>query len=79
MEVRKQAGNDLRKYSVELCQAQKETNVLVMEVEKYKGLHKFMDIERQMIMQAQTDAAGLNPAITSQNIDDAEHRQEKLE
>lgn len=51
-DLRKQAGDDARKLSVELCQAQKETNILVLEVKKYEGLHKFMDLERELILQA---------------------------
>ena len=73
-ELRKQAGDDARKLSIELCQAQKETNVLVLEVKKYEGLHKFMDLERDLIMKAQKDARGLNPAISNQDVEDAEDR-----
>lgn len=77
--MRIEAGNDARKLSIELCQAQKETNVLVLEVKKFEGLHKFMDLEREMILKAQEDARGLNPAISSQDLQEAEQRQEELE
>ena len=50
--LRVQAGDDARRLSIELCQAQKETNVLVLEVKKYEGLHRFMDLERDLIMKA---------------------------
>ena len=65
--------------AVELGKAQSETNVLILELKKYEGLAKFMDLERDLILKAQSDAQGLNPAITSQDIDDAEARQQVLE
>lgn len=46
----------------------------MLEVKKYEGLHKFMDLERELIMQAQKDAFGLNPAISAQDIQEAEMR-----
>ena len=60
--------------AVELGKAQAETNVLVLEVKKFEGLHKFMDLERDLILKAQADAKGLNPAVTSQDIEQAEAR-----
>ena len=60
--------------AVELGKAQAETNVLVLEVKKFEGLHKFMDLERDLILKAQADAKGLNPAVTSQDIEEAEAR-----
>ena len=78
-ELRVQAGDDARRLSIELCQAQKETNVLVLEVKKYEGLHKFMDLERDLIMKAQADARRMNPAISSMDVEEAEQRQEELE
>jgi len=51
-ELRVKAGDDARKLSVELYQAQLTTNVLVLEVKKYEGLHRFMDLERDLIMKA---------------------------
>ena len=38
-----------------------------------------MDLERDLIKKAQSDAEGINPAITSQNIDAAVERQRDLE
>ena len=38
-----------------------------------------MDLERDLILKAQADAKGMNPAITSQDIEDAEERREMLE
>ena len=77
--LRTQAGDDARKMAVELGKAQSETNVLILELKKYEGLAKFMDLERDLILKAQQDAAGMNPAITSQDIDEAESKQEMLE
>ena len=77
--LRVQAGKDAHMLSIELCSAQKETNILVLEVKKYEGLHRFMDLERDLIMKAQADARGLNPAISSQDIEQAEYRQQELE
>lgn len=77
--MRQQAGDDARRLSVELCAAQKETNVLVLEVKKYEGLHRFMDLERGLITKAIADAKGLNPGISSQDIEEAENRQAELE
>jgi len=74
-ELRVQAGDDARKLSVELCSAQQQTNLMILEVKKYEGLHKFMDLERDLIMKAQKDAAGMNPAITALDIEQAESRQ----
>ena len=65
--------------AVELGKAQSETNVLILELKKYEGLAKFMDLERDLILKAQQDAAGMNPAITSQDIEEAENKQEYLE
>ena len=77
--LRTQAGDDARKMAVELGKAQSETNVLILELKKYEGLAKFMDLERDLILKAQQDAAGMNPAITSQDIEEAENKQEYLE
>jgi len=38
-----------------------------------------MDLERDLILKAQSDAKGLNPAISSQDIEQAEYRQQELE
>ena len=65
--------------AVELGKAQSETNVLILELKKYEGLAKFMDLERDLILKAQADAKGMNPAITSQDIEEAEERREMLE
>ena len=78
-ELRVQAGDDARKLSVELCSAQQQTNLMILEVKKYEGLHKFMDLERDLIMKAQKDAAGMNPAITALDIEQAESRQQELQ
>lgn len=51
-ELRIQAGDDARKLSVELCSAQQQTNLMVLEVKKYEGLHRFMDLERTLIERA---------------------------
>ena len=77
--LRTQAGEDARKLAVELGKAQSETNVLILELKKYEGLAKFMDLERDLILKAQADAKGMNPAITSQDIEEAEERREMLE
>lgn len=77
--LRQEAGNDARRLAIELCAAQKETNVLVLEVKKYEGLHRFMDLERDLITKAIADAKGLNPAISTQDIEEAEARQAELE
>jgi hypothetical protein len=39
--------------------------VLLLELKKYEGLHKFMDLERDMILQAQQDAEGFDPAVST--------------
>ena len=49
--------------------------MLVLEVKKYEGLHRFMDLERNLIAQAQNEADGLNPAISEQELDEAMDRQ----
>ena len=54
---------------LELGRAQSESNVLLLELKKYEGMHKFMDREREMILQAQQDAEGFDPAISTQNVD----------
>lgn len=51
--LRTQAGDDARKMAVELGKAQSETNVLILELKKYEGLAKFMDLERDLILKAQ--------------------------
>lgn len=38
-----------------------------------------MDLERDLILKAQEDAKNLNPAISSQDIEEAEERQQQLE
>ncbi len=38
-----------------------------------------MDLERDLIMKAQKDAAGMNPAITALDIEQAESRQQELQ
>lgn len=78
-ELRIQAGNDARKLAIELSQAQQTTNVLVLEVKKYEGLHRFMDLERDLIMKAQKDSEGVNPAVSSLDVEQAENRQKELE
>ena len=77
-DTRIQAGNDARKLGVELSQAQQTTNVLILEVKKYEGLHKFMDMERDLIMKAVKDAGGENPAYNF-DVNVAEARQQELE
>ena len=42
--------------AVSLGKAQSETNVLILELKKYEGLAKFMDLERDLILKAQADA-----------------------
>ena len=53
--------------------------MLILEVKKYEGLHKFMDKERELILKAQADAKGYNPAIAAQDIEEAEARQEEID
>ena len=38
--------------AIELGQAQSQTNVLILELKKYEGLAKFMDLERDLILKA---------------------------
>ena len=60
--------------AVELGKAESETSVLILEIKKFEGLHKFMSMERDLILKAQADAKVLNPAISGQNIELAEER-----
>ena len=73
------AGDEARKLAIELSQAQQTTNVLVLEVKKYEGLHRFMDLERDLIMKAEKDANGINPAVSALDVEQAEARQRELE
>jgi hypothetical protein len=50
-DLREKAGNDARRLALELGKAQSESNILLLELKKYEGLHKFMDLERDMILQ----------------------------
>ena len=77
--LRIQAGHDAQRMAIERCEAQATTNVLILEVKKYEGLHRFMDLERDLIMRAQKDAAGLNPALSAQDAEAAEEHQRELE
>lgn len=78
-DLRVKAGDDARKLAIELSQAQQTTNVLFLEVKKFEGLHRFMDLERDLIMKAQKDAEGLNPAVSALDVEQAEARQRELE
>lgn len=78
-DLREKASNDARKFAMELGKAQSESNVLLLELKKYEGLHKFMDLERDMILQAQQDAEGIDPAISTQNVAASETRRRQLE
>ena len=53
--------------------------MLILEVKKFEGLHRFMDLERDLIMKAQKDAEGLNPAVSALDVEQAEARQRELE
>ena len=76
--LRRQAGEDAKRLSQELTNAQKDTNILVLEVKKFEGLHRFMDMERNMIMQAQADSKGKNPGISAQEMEHAQERTMEL-
>ena len=43
--------------------------MLFLEVKKFEGLHRFMDLERDLIMKAQKDAEGLNPAVSPLDVE----------
>ena len=52
-QLRKQAGDDAHNTAVALGKAEAETTVLILEIKKYEGLHKFMEMERDLILRAQ--------------------------
>lgn len=52
--------------------------MLVLQVKKYEGLHKFMDLERDLILKAQQDARSINPGISVQDIEEAEAQHREL-
>ena len=54
-------------------------NSLILEVKKYEGLHRFMDLERDLIMKAQKDAEGVSPVVSAQDVEQAENRMRELQ
>jgi hypothetical protein len=60
--IRIKASEENRNLEVELGKAQSESNVLVMEIKKFEGIAGFMQLEKDMILQAMSDAKGIDPA-----------------
>ena len=48
--------------------------MLILELMKYEGLAKFMDLERDLILKAQMEAKGIDPVISGQDIEEADAR-----
>lgn len=63
--MRDKAGSDAKTLAIELSKAQSESNVLILELKKFEGLAKFMDLERDLILKAQMEAKGVDPVLSA--------------
>lgn len=73
-QIRVRASDESRQLEIELGKVQSETNVLIMELKKYEGLAGFMQLEKDLILQAMEDAKGIDPGLAARGVEKSELR-----
>jgi hypothetical protein len=59
--------------------AQSEVNILILETKKYEHQLEFLIAEREMILKAQLEGKGVDPAVQVKDIHEAEERRVQLD
>jgi hypothetical protein len=49
-----------------------------MELKKYEGLAGFMQLEKDLILQAMEDAKGIDPGLAARGVEKAEARRNQI-
>jgi len=78
-QIRIKASDESRHLEIELGKAQSETNMLIMELKKYEGMASFMQLEKDLILQAMEDAKGIDPGLAARGVEKSELRRNQIE
>lgn len=78
-ELRANAAIESKMLAVELGKVQSETNLLILELKKNEGEAGFMQLEKDLILQAMEDSKKIDPALAARGVEQAEIKRQKME
>lgn len=71
-ELRSNVAAESKMLAIELGKVQAETNLIVLELKKHEGEAGFMQLEKDLILQAMEDSKKIDPALAARGVEQAE-------